>query len=61
MNYETFHNMSPAEQQKYMETFADIESFFTWYNQVKSEYEKENPPIIIDGEEVDLKDLLGGE
>ena len=61
MTYESFQKLSPAEQQKYMETFADIESFFVWYNQVKSEYEKENPPIIIDGEEVDLKDLLGGE
>ena len=61
MTYESFQELSPAEQQKYMETFADIESFFAWYNQVKTEYEKEHPPIILDGNEVNAEDLLGGE
>ena len=61
MTYESFQKLSPAEQQKYMETFADIESFFALYNQVKTEYEKEHPPIILDGNEVNAEDLLGGE
>ena len=44
-----------------METFEDIESFFEWYNLAKETYEKENPPILLDGTEIDAEDLLGGE
>ena len=61
VSYEEFLELSAAEQQKYMETFADIESFFVWYNQAKSEYEKEHPPIILDGDKNNVEDFLGGE
>ena len=61
VSYEEFMELSAAEQQKYMETFADIESFFAWYNQAKVEYEKEHPPIILDGDKINAEDFLGGE
>lgn len=61
MTYEEFQSMSPADQQKYMESFDDIAAFFDWYNRVKTEYEKENPPILLEGNEIDLSDYLRGE
>lgn len=61
MTYDEFRKLSPADQQKHMETFEDIESFFEWYNLAKETYEKENPPILLDGTEIDAEDLLGGE
>lgn len=60
-DYETFRQLSPADQQKYMESFASVEAFFEWYNKAKAEYEAANPPIEIGGDSsVDLGDVLGG-
>ena len=61
MTYEEFQKLSPGEQQKYMETFGDIAAFFDWYNEAKAEYEKDNSPIIVGGEGIDMEELLGGE
>ena len=49
MTYEAFVALSPAEQRLYQESFTDLEAFFEWYNAAKEKYEKENPPIDIDG------------
>lgn len=58
--YEKFQNLSPAEQQEYMESFSDIEAFFTWYNSAKEEYEKANPPIEVDGGTIDIGAIIEG-
>lgn len=54
--YERFINMTPAEQQAYMESFESIEAFFEWYNQAKAEYEAANPPIEVGDGNIDLGD-----
>ena len=59
MDYMTFQNLSGAEQQAYMESFASLEQFFAWYNQAKEEYEAANPPIDVGDGNIDIGDLLG--
>lgn len=49
MTYEAFIALTPAEQRLYQESFDDLDAFFAWYNAAKEKYEKENPPIDIDG------------
>ena len=49
MTYEAFTALTPAEQRLYQESFADLDAFFAWYSAAKEKYEKENPPIDIDG------------
>lgn len=49
MTYEAFIALTPAEQRLYQESFPDLDAFFEWYNSAKEKYEKENPPIDIDG------------
>lgn len=56
MTYEAFIALAPAEQRLYQESFSDLDAFFAWYNAAKEKYEKENPPIDIDGP-VDLGKL----
>lgn len=57
MDYESFHAMDPSDQQKYMESFDDLDAFFDWYNDIKAQYEKDHPSIEIDGGEIDLGEL----
>ena len=59
MDYEAFHNMSPADQQAYMGSFENLDLFFAWYNQAKAEYEAANPPIDVGDGSVDMGDLIG--
>lgn len=49
LTYEAFTALSPADQRLYQESFEDLDAFFAWYNAAKEKYEKENPPIDIDG------------
>lgn len=49
MTYEEFEALSSTEKRLFQESFKDIDAFFDWYEAVKAEYEKENPPIIVDG------------
>ena len=58
MDYEKFLNMTSAEQQKYVESFSDIDAFFAWYNAAKEAYEKENPPISIGNGEINIGDII---
>ena len=59
MDYMTFQNMSAADQQAYMGTFANLDLFFAWYNQAKADYEAANPPIDVGDGSVDMGDLVG--
>lgn len=59
-DYEKFQDMSPAEQQEYMESFEDIDAFFEWYNKAKEEHEAANPPIDAGDGNVDMGDIIGG-
>ena len=47
IDYREFMDMTPAEQQAFMESFESIEAFFEWYEAAKEKYEKENPPIDV--------------
>lgn len=49
MTYEDFIALTPEEQRLYQESFNDLDAFFAWYTAAKEKYEKENPPIDIDG------------
>ena len=49
MTYEAFTALTPAEQRLYQESFPNLDAFFEWYSAAKEKYEKENPPIDIDG------------
>lgn len=49
MTYEEFIELTPEEQRLYQESFNDLDAFFAWYSAAKEKYEKENPPIDIDG------------
>lgn len=57
--YERFQDMSPSEQQEYMEGFDSIEDFFDWYDKAKQEYDDANPPIEVGGGSIDLDDIIG--
>lgn len=49
MTYEAFVALTPEQQRLYQESFNDLDAFFEWYVAAKEKYEKENPPIDIDG------------
>lgn len=60
MTYRKFHDMTPSQQQAYVESFESLDAFFLWYAEAQEQYEKENPPIIIDGNgEIDLGEIAG--
>lgn len=47
VDYRMFMDMTPAEQQAFMESFESIEAFFEWFEEAKAKYEAENPPIDV--------------
>lgn len=60
MTYRKFHDMTPSQQQAYVESFESLDAFFLWYSAAQEQYEKENPPIIIDGNgQIDLGAIAG--
>lgn len=58
--YEQFQNMSPEQQQAYMESFESIEAFFEWLNEAKEAYEKANPPIEVGSGTIDIGAIIEG-
>ena len=60
MTYEKYNAMSGDEQLAFFETFDSVEAFIDWYNAAKEKYEKEHPYIEIDGGEIDLDSIFGG-
>lgn len=58
--YEQFQNMSPEQQQAYMESFESIEAFFEWLNEAKEAYEKANPPIEVGSGIIDIGAIIEG-
>lgn len=59
-DYEWYQNLSPSEQQAWMEFFATIDAFFDWYNAAKAEYEKANPSIEFNGDPIDIGAIING-
>lgn len=59
--YEAFTALAPAEQQKFVESFATIDQFFNWYNAAKAAYEAANPPIDVGDGKIDLEEIIGGQ
>ena len=58
VKYEDFLKMTSAEQQKYVNSFSNMEAFFDWYNAAKKNYEKENPPIEVGKDDIDIGDII---
>ena len=57
--YEDYHNMTPEQQQYFVESFADMAAFFDWYNTAKETYEKEHGAIEIgNGNEINLDEVI---
>lgn len=52
--------MDGTEQEKYMNSFGDIDAFFNWYNDAKETYEKENPSIEIGNGPIDMEEIING-
>lgn len=52
--------MDGKEQEKYMNSFGDIDAFFNWYNDAKETYEKENPSIEIGNGPIDMEEIING-
>lgn len=57
MTYEEYISMSPENQQKYMQSYENMEDFFAWYNNAKAKYDEENAGIEIDGS-IDIGDYI---
>lgn len=58
--YESFQNMDPDAQQKYMDSFDSIDAFFDWYNSAREEHEQKFPDIEISDGTVDMGEIIGG-
>ena len=50
ITFSKFLEMSPSEQQAYMESYGDIEAFLTWYRLAEEEYKAEHKEIEIGGD-----------
>lgn len=56
--FEWFQNLTPSEQKTYMETFADVDAFFVWYNAAKEENDRLNPPIDVGNGIIDISKII---
>lgn len=59
--YERFMNMSPAEQQEFIESFPSLDDFFAWFEAAKKAHEEANPPIDVGDGSIDMGDIMGDE
>ena len=59
--YESYMNMSPEQQEAFMESFGSVDAFIEWLKEAKSESENsEDNSIIIDGNgPIDMEDIFG--
>ena len=58
MTYEKYIAMSPEKQQAYFETFSSPQAFFTWFNNAKAEYEKNQDKTEVKGDGIDIGDYM---
>ena len=56
--YEDFMNMSSKDQQKFVDSFANMDAFFDWYNAAKKVYEQENPPIEVGDGVINIGEII---
>lgn len=59
MDYESYQALSGEDQQKFMDSFKNIEDFFGWYYAAKDEYEMNHPSIDVGDGEVDMEEVTG--
>lgn len=59
LTYAEYIKMTAAEQQKYFESFATIDDYFSWYNTAKKQYEDDQNRVDFDGT-IDFGDIFGG-
>ncbi len=52
--YESYINMTGAQQQEFIGSFESIEDFFEWYNSAKAAYDALHPVIDVGDGNVDL-------
>lgn len=53
-DYERYNAMSASEQEAFIATFDSLSAFVEWYNNAMAEYEAANPPIIVEGDVIEL-------
>lgn len=58
--YEQYNAMSAAQQEEFVNSFASITDFITWYNAAKEEYEALHPNIDVGDGNIDLGEIVGG-
>lgn len=58
VSYETYSNMTPAEQMAFYNQFTSMEAFVQWYNEAKAEYDREHGAIDVGDGDIDLGDII---
>ena len=59
LTFAEFLEMSPAEQQAYMETYEDIADFLEWYRTAEAKYKAGQTNIEINGSgDIDIGDYI---
>lgn len=50
LTFAEFLNMTPAEQQAYMDSYEDITDFLEWYRTAEEQYQAEQSDEVIEGD-----------
>ena len=59
LTFAEFLEMTPAEQQAYMESYDDIMDFLEWYRKAEEKYKAEQPNVEIGGNgDIDIGDYI---
>lgn len=59
LTFAEFLEMSPAEQQAYMESYENITDFLEWYRKAEEKYNSKKTDIEIGGDgEIDIGDYI---
>jgi hypothetical protein len=53
-----FLEMSPSEQQAYMESYEDVMDFLEWYRNAEEEYKAEQPNYEIGDGDINIEDYI---
>jgi DNA processing protein len=58
VSFSEFLEMSPAEQQAYMESYEDITDFLEWYRAAEEKYKSENTYTEISGGDINIGEYV---
>lgn len=53
-DYYEYKSMTALEQWNFIMSFASTDDFYAWLDEAKAAYQRVNPDIIIDGEEIEI-------